>query len=49
MRREFLHTLAKTSKAMLRNIYKALMEDCSAASSAAEKVLMIVLQWHFST
>ena len=40
MRREFLdkyHTLAKTSKSVLRNIYKALMEDCSAASSAAEK------------
>ena len=40
MRREFLdkyHTLVKTSKSVLRNIYKSLMADCSAAASAAEK------------
>ena len=40
MRREFLdkyHTLVKTSKSMLWNIYKSLMADCSAAASAAEK------------
>lgn len=40
MRREFLdkyHTLAKTNKSVLRNIYKSLMGDCSAAASIAEK------------
>ena len=40
MRREFLdkyHTLVKTSKSVLCNIYKSLMADCSAAASTAEK------------
>ena len=40
MRREFFdkyHTLAKASKSVLRNIYKSLMDDCSAAASVAEK------------
>ena len=40
MRREFLdryHRLAKASKSVLRNIYKSLMGDCSAATSDTEK------------
>ena len=42
MKREFFdkyHTLAKASKSVLRNIYKSLMDDCSAASSSAERIV----------
>lgn len=40
VRKEFLdryYWLAKTSKSVLRNVYKSLTGDCSAATSEAEK------------
>ena len=42
MRKDFLHrchTLMKTSKSVLRNVYKTLMGDSSSATSEVERVI----------